>query len=1140
MKPTVCKFLSLLLAGVLLLTPAVPALAAEGSDTVRLRTADDLVQLSRSCTLDSWSRGKTVILEADIDLSGRDFAPIPTFGGTFEGQGHTISGLSITGSGNVRGLFRYIQSTGVVRDLTVKGLIDPSDRKNTLGGLAGSNQGLLSNCTFVGSVSGADSIGGLVGVNAAQGQLIHCSFSGSVTGEHYVGGIAGQNFGSIIQCGNSGAVNTTEVEAEVDLEEMNREQLNAAENVPVCTDIGGITGFSSGILQSCTNTGAVGYAHIGYNIGGITGRQSGYLNGCSNSGTVLGRKDVGGIAGQLEPEVRLLYNEGQVGGLLDQLDVLRGMLDQTRADIRDTSDALSRQMQAVSDRTGAAQEALGSLADAAGGWTDETIEAVNGFSARISWLVDEMTPILSDTAGAMDLAETLAKQMENALNEALAAGDLGAGAAAELEDALQAFRTALDQGRASRARVQSALSHLKRTLERGEDTAPALEEFFSSSRTLWEDCAQIASSAGRVLELLWSAGDPEGQAALRQALSALRDAFSQAADALPDTGAALVRLAGTLIHPEELSAAREDVRAAAETLAAAAEALARGMENGQDAVRALGEFLEQTDGAGTALGNAVGTAEALFSRGAGIGRDLSEVFRELSQLPAITLQPLDSSIQAQRDALGTAFSGLLADGDTLRETMSGSTDILLDDLEDLNAQFGVITDLLRQILTDPEAASEDRFEDVSDQEGSTGTGSLSDARNTGTVEGDINVGGIVGSMAVEYDFDPEDDLIREGDRSLDVRYQTRAVVTACVNTGTVTGKQNYVGGVAGLMDLGRVSGCENYGDLSSTNGDYVGGIAGASWGSIRACWSKGHLSGGDYIGGVAGLGATITDCHTLTAIDAGSAYLGAVAGDVEQDGVVSGNTFTSDRLGGLDGVSYAGRAEPVSFADLCAVPGIPAQFSRLELTFVADGKVVAVVPFSYGGGIDSIPEIPAKKGYSAAWPELDYTHLTASQTLEAVYTPYSSALSDGGDLPEILVDGSFSSRASVRHTTEPVSWTDPSGRRHSGTSYTVTVEDPDLSQVSYTIHCRLSDPDGHYALWILGEDGWTQADYEIDGRYLLISCQTGTVTFCITEQDSALLVWGAAALGGLVLLVAVHGVRRLRDKCRQKRGSAPS
>src|SRR5699024_5013260 len=137
--------------------------------TVYLRTAEDLINLSQNCTLDSWSQGKAVYLEADIDLTGVDFTPIPTFGGTFEGQGHTISGLFLTGSGNVRGLFRYIQPAGTVRDLHVSGAISPTDRKNTLGGLVGENRGAITNCSFSGTVSGADSIGGLVGINQAQG-----------------------------------------------------------------------------------------------------------------------------------------------------------------------------------------------------------------------------------------------------------------------------------------------------------------------------------------------------------------------------------------------------------------------------------------------------------------------------------------------------------------------------------------------------------------------------------------------------------------------------------------------------------------------------------------------------------------------------------------------------------------------------------------------------------------------------------------------------------------------------------------------------------------------------------------------------------------------------------------------------------
>ena len=1127
MRRKISKLLSLLLAAVLLLSLAAPAALAAGSaDVVYLRTAEDLAELSKNCTLDSWSQGKTVYLEADIDLTGTDFVPIPTFGGTFEGQGHTISGLSLTGSGNVRGLFRYIQPSGVVRDLSVEGWIDPTDRKNTLGGIAGSNQGLLSNCSFHGTVRGADYIGGLVGTNESTGQIINCTFSGAVTGEHYVGGIAGQNGGSIIRCANSGSINTTEVDAELNLDNLNQEQLNAAENVPVCTDIGGITGFSSGILQSCVNTGAVGYAHVGYNIGGIVGRQSGYLNGCTNSGTILGRKDVGGIAGQLVPEVRLLYNEGQVGDLLDELDVLRSLIDQTGDDVRGASDEISERMQAISDRAAEAQEAIGDFADSAADWANENMDEINDLSARLSWLIDQLTPVLDDASGLMDLAEDLADQLEEVLDEAGQASDLGEQTERELRAAVRSLRQAAASGKTAVARLLSALEHLGAALGSALQSQEAMEEVRAAAGELAAALRDMSDALARIAQLLWSGGD---EAALREAVQALADTLDRAGAALEQAVAAVA----AHVYGDALDSAGEDAAAAWQALRTAAQSLLDAAGHTADAASLLPELLAQGGDIAEALRAPGRTLEKLASRAAGLGEDLADIFRELAEEPTLSIRPIDSTLRQQGDALGDIFSGLLDDGDALRETMSGSTDILLDDLDAINRQFGVITDLLRDLLEGGEEP-EDRFEDVSDEaSAATDTGDLSDARNDGTVEGDINVAGIVGSMAIEYDFDPEDDLIREGDRSLDFRYQTRAVVAACINTGEITGKQDYAGGIVGLMDLGRVSGCENYGAVTSTNGDYVGGIAGASWGSIRDSWSKCRLSGGDYVGGVAGLGATLVNCHTLVTIDEGGACLGAVAGDADSGGTVSGNTFTSESLGALDGISYAGKAEPVDFDALCGTEGVPELFSQLELTFAADGVTVAVVPFRYGEGVESLPEIPAKKGYSAAWPDLDYTHLTASQTLEAEYTPYTSALTDGGELPQILVDGSFSSRAEVSHTTEEVTWTDGRGRTHSGTAYTVTVEDPDLEQVAYTVHCRLPDAGGRYDLWVLGEDGWAQADFTIDGQYLLLTSQTEAITLCVTERPGSLSAWLAAGAGCLLLLAAACYVpRRIRKKRR--------
>ena len=92
------RLLALALSLVLSLSLSLPALAAGEDDIIYIHTAKDLCALSDSCAYDAWSRGKTVLLTADISLRGVDFEPIASFSGTFNGGGHTISGLTLTDS----------------------------------------------------------------------------------------------------------------------------------------------------------------------------------------------------------------------------------------------------------------------------------------------------------------------------------------------------------------------------------------------------------------------------------------------------------------------------------------------------------------------------------------------------------------------------------------------------------------------------------------------------------------------------------------------------------------------------------------------------------------------------------------------------------------------------------------------------------------------------------------------------------------------------------------------------------------------------------------------------------------------------------------------------------------------------------
>ena len=1136
--------LVILLIFALLLSLAAPVGAA--GSRITIRTPEDLVELSRRCSLDSWSRGKTVVLSADLDLSDVEFSSIPTFGGTFDGQGYTISGLTITGSGNVRGLFRYLQSGGVVQNVSLEVTIEPTDLQDSLGGLVGNNRGSVRNCTVTGSIQGETNIGGIIGVNESSGKISNSTFSGSVTGEHYVGGIAGQNLGSILQCVNQGKINTVAVEGEADLEDLDSRPLNSTENLPACTDIGGITGFSTGVLQSCKNTGPVGYEHVGYNVGGIAGRQSGYLNGCTNQGVILGRKDVGGIAGQLEPEIFLRYGEDLLNQLWSELGTLGDQVDHLLSDLNSTNTSTTAQLQMLSSHAGTAQDAAGELMDAAKDWANGNLSTVNDLSARISWSLQQLEPILETLRPLPEELTDAVDALEEGLDQAEQAGDLASDAGQSLRTALQEALRAADHMNEGLEHIRASQDALKSALGDPNEIKLALEQMAKGIGQLGDGTVAFSEAMEHLRDGWAALPDVSSIDAFLQAFEDLSTAGTSTANGLKNIQKAFIRLKDTITANgdptealktalQELEKAAASFQSGADQLQTAGKHLLSALDTLEDAGIYLDGVVDAFRDAGDAFNNA-------FSR-LGEGADaFHEMVKTLAEEPSIQFTPIGSDMTARGDALDAALSDLLGSADDLGDLLSQSSDTILGDLSAVSQQLQSITDLLRQETSLKKSGEGDRIEDISDQvDGrSQRTGCLSDARNEGVVKGDVNVAGIAGSMAIEYDFDPEDDLVEVGDRSLDVRYQTKAVVLSCINLGEVTGKKDDAGGIVGRMDLGQVSHCENYGSVSSADGSYVGGIAGASWGSIRDSWARCTLSGDHYVGGIAGYGSTLKNCHTLITLQEGSAYVGTVAGSVDPEGTVTGNTFTQEALGAIDGISYAGQAEPVTFGALCAA-GAPETFAQLELTFRADGKEVAVVPFQYGKGIARLPEIPAKKGYSAAWPDLDYSHLTASQTLEAIYTPYTSSLTDGGDLPDILVDGSFSAQAKVSHTTKETAWTDSKGESHQGTAYTVTVKDPVLDAVSYTVHCRLPEANGRYAVWVQTGENWQRQDSEKDGSYLLFPSTEETITFCLVEEGNPLvkyLLTFTVLAAGLFILFWRRRMQKKKEHAQQPPASS--
>lgn len=372
-------------------------------EQIDIRTAEEFVSFAKKCYVDAWSKDKYVSLKADIDLSGVEFETIPVFNGIFDGAGHTISGFDYVGDGYVVGLFRYIESSGLVQNLKVEGNISSENEKECIGSICGINYGTIRSCTFQGTVSGRDTVGGIVGINESTGTLSGCSVKGRVTGYYSTGGIVGINHGVINSCTNRAGVNDDSAWVEED-DEMGGVNIiknltsNDDNEIYSGVDTGGIAGFSDGMISKCTNAGTVGYEHTGYNIGGIAGRQSGVVSLCTNNGTIYGRKDIGGIVGQMEPFIEV----DEAESLRNAINKLHDLIEKTIDDMDAAEDAVKGDvdtMQAYADSAiDTGDELISQLSD----FVDDNVDEVNTVSERMGHIMDMMPDILNNVSAAGD------------------------------------------------------------------------------------------------------------------------------------------------------------------------------------------------------------------------------------------------------------------------------------------------------------------------------------------------------------------------------------------------------------------------------------------------------------------------------------------------------------------------------------------------------------------------------------------------------------------------------------------------------------------------------------------------------------------------------------------------------------------
>ena len=234
----------------------------ESNGSYTVTSADGLMNIAELV-----NGGKTdinITLDKNIDLTGKDWTPIGTdydnsYKGTFDGGGHTITGLTFTTNDEYAGLFGWLNRAGTVKNVVMEGVQITSHQiyGGSIGGVVGSGWGTIENCSVSGSVSGTVYVGGVVGVQIG-GSITGCSSSATVKGMVDVGGVAGQTNSSatLTACYATGNV-IIEMDPKKNIAGGSLVGMNAGSSLLACYATGNVTSTGS----------STGYMHIGGFLG---------------------------------------------------------------------------------------------------------------------------------------------------------------------------------------------------------------------------------------------------------------------------------------------------------------------------------------------------------------------------------------------------------------------------------------------------------------------------------------------------------------------------------------------------------------------------------------------------------------------------------------------------------------------------------------------------------------------------------------------------------------------------------------------------------------------------------------------------------------------------------------------------------
>ncbi|MDD6763414.1 MAG: hypothetical protein PUD92_07300 [Clostridiales bacterium] len=1098
---------SMLIAASMLAAIAAPCAMADES-YIYIDTAADIKDLADSCVIDSYSTGKTVVLGGDIDISGTDFTGIPYFNGTFDGGGHTISGVTIEVSNPERGFIGIIGENGTVSNLTVQGSITADagsessgtnengkkrmlkiiekfrdDEKTSVnrffsdsnvysvGGITGVNKGTIINCTYSGNVSATENVGGIAGLN--KGRIETSANYSVVSGEKNTGGIAGKNTGIIKWCQNNEKVNDTPVE-----------EMYAT---------GGICGASEGVVDGCTNNASVGYKNAGTAAGGICGVQNGNITDCINTGTVSGKSRVGGIAGNFEPYTNITYNEDEWSEHIDeQKEKIRNDLDNIEGRIDENRDKIKGDLDDFDNRF-------------------KNLFGINELNDNIGTVTDSIA------------------ELNGVLSDRIKNGDSLSGIADSIADAVDVLDRAEGNLSSNNDALRDVLTETRNTAKTMSDVAQSVSD-------------DVSSGNDHLISLVDSINESIDDQTRRDNINKTIDSLN---DAIDSTSKAMDNLAALDLDNIKVNLSGLGIDIFDDTDTQLSKIL-----------RKMNENYDNIFGPIISINNALKEiSDNLAQRKAKL-EELKKQLEDMLKDKIPSPSPSEGYLPVEKQtAKSNIFSGLFITARAAEDDAKTTLEKLADlDIHDIDIP------LRRTICGEEYEMALIKY-----------------SINSGTVSGLNDIGGISGGVGFEYGINNEKKVTTDGrDFSFNPSTAIKSVIEACINEGGVTAKNNTAGGITGFSDIGKIKDSINYGNIAVTDGSYAGGISGYNMNEIMRCINIGDADAKSDIGGIAGYGKHISQTYSLTRTTSDGDRIGAVAGTA--GGNLEHNYFLEEKLGGINGVNYNDKAQPVkkdiiardgeiapelagleelywtgmagelympqlraftentsvSRCEMLKAKSAAAARFRFTVTFTVDSQAVKTFNLDYGETIpaDEVPEIPKKNGKYGVWDRNVKDPIIRNTKFTAVYDKSTSTLSYGGEPPQILAEGDFSPAAvmEVNEFNPAAVVSDKKYKTIAGYELILT-DNGSPYEGELRVHVRIPKNMKNPRIGLITESSVLIADSETDGSYLLFS-PDGAQRFIVLSERPSPVPYIAA---GIIILAFLALLFVFRKRIKERR-----